>query len=96
MQSTSAYAPMPGNGSLVVNGQIVGVPMGNQFFPSLAMAPFYRGNGQPPPTIPINYGASTGTNGMLNASSPTQGPVFIAVAALIVGILGLRYIHWRK
>jgi len=90
---------MYGNGSMVTNGQIVGVPMLGQFFPALASAPFYSGNGQPPPTIPISYMGS-GRSGMsaspLVPSSPTQGPVWIAIAAIVVGILGLRYVHWRN
>ena len=100
------YTPAPvGNGSLVLNGQIVPVPMSGQFFPSLASAPFYRGNGQPPPTLPLNYmgymGSSSGsdyaTQQMANNPwSPTQSPLIWALGALVVGLLGLRYIHWRK
>lgn len=97
------YTPAPvGNGSMVANGQIVGVPMGLQFFPNLAAAPFYKGSGQPAPTVPINYitGTPGSTGGMsaaaaANPFSFTQSPLIIAILFLIVGILGLRYIHWR-
>jgi hypothetical protein len=96
--SGGAYAPMSGNGSMVTNGQIVGVPMLGQFFPSMASAPFYSGNGQGPPTIPVNYiGNRSGiSSAPLSAMSPTQGPVWITIAAIVIGILGLRYIHWRS
>jgi hypothetical protein len=30
-----------------------------------------------------------------NPFSFVQSPLIIAVAALIIGLLGLRYIHWR-
>jgi hypothetical protein len=96
------YAPSWGNGSLVTNGQIVPVPMMGQFFPSMASAPFYAGNGQPPPTVPINFmsSASGSANGNAPAASSnpfsfTQSPLLISVIALVVGIAGLRYIHWR-
>jgi|SRR6516162_578524 len=97
------YTATPvGNGSLVVNGQIVPVPMMNQFFPPLASAPFYKGSGQPPPTVPLNYmpnasamNSAAGQQAADNPFSFVQSPLIIAVAALIIGLLGLRYIHWR-
>jgi hypothetical protein len=98
------YTPAPvGNGSMVVNGQILPVPMSGQFFPPLASAPFYKGQGQPPPTVPLNY--MQGSSGMNDASAKAaadnpfsfvQSPLVIAVGALVIGLLGLRYIHWRK
>jgi hypothetical protein len=98
------YTPAPvGNGSMVVNGQIVPVPMIGQFFPPLASAPFYKGQGQPPPTVPLNYmpgaAAMNSASSQQAASNPmsfVQSPLIIAVAALVIGLLGLRYIHWRK
>lgn len=94
--------PVTGNGSLVINGQIVPVPMAGQFFPPLASAPFYKGSGQAPPTVPLNYMQGSGmaadasaAKAAANPWSPTQSPVIIAIAALIIGILGLRYVHWR-
>lgn len=97
------YTPAAvGNGSLVVNGQIVGVPMSGQFFPPLASAPFYKGSGQPPPTVPLNYMPNAGSMNDASAQAAgdnpfsfVQSPLIIAVAALIIGLLGLRYIHWR-
>jgi hypothetical protein len=97
------YTPTAvGNGSLVVNGQIVPVPMSGQFFPPLASAPFYKGSGQPPPTVPLNYmpnaqsmNSAAGQQAAANPFSFVQSPLIIAVAALVIGLLGLRYIHWR-
>ena len=102
-----AYTPAQGNGSLVVNGQIVPVPMMGQFLPTMASAPFYKGNGQGPPTVPVSFNGNamgSGAGGMdavanRAASNPwsfTQSPVIIALIFLIVGLLGLRYIHWRR
>lgn len=99
----SFFTPAPvGNGSMVVNGQIVPVPMSGQFFPPLASAPFYKGAGQPPPTVPLNYmqgqGASNDAAASAAADNPfsfVRSPLIIALGALVVGILGLRYVHWR-
>ena len=102
MPGGTSYAPAWGNGSLVTNGQIVPVPMMGQYFPSTASAPFYTGNGQPPPTVPINFLSSASSNSNGNAptaaSDPfsfTQSPLIMAIIFLVVGIAGLRYIHWR-
>lgn len=95
------YSPVAGNGTYVTNGQILQGPMQGAFFPSTAQVPFYKGSGQPPPTVPINYmsGSTSGDNlANLAGSNPwsfTQSPLIIAVAALIIGLVGLRYIHWR-
>lgn len=97
------YVPSSGSGSLTVNGQIVPVPMSGQFFPPLASAPFYKGSGQPPPTVPLNFMQGSGAMSDAGAASAiqnpwsfTKSPVVIALVALVVGILGLRYIHWRR
>lgn len=96
----SSYIPMAGNGSMAVNSQLVNVPMLGQFFPSAAQAPYYRGNGQGPATIPLNYIASTGGDMSANiaANNPwsiTQSPLPILIVALVGGIIWLRVIHWR-
>lgn len=99
--SFAYYSPVPGNGTYVTNGQILPGPMTGAFYPSLAAAPFYKGSGQPPPTIPLSYmgaGSSQDSLASLAGSNPwsfTQSPLIIAVAALIIGLVGLRYIHWR-
>ena len=94
------YSPVNGNGSMVVNGQIVPVPMGGQFFPTMASAPFYKGNGQGPPTVPLNFmGQGSGNQlSQVAGSNPFNfqlSPLLMACIALVVGIFGLRYVHWR-
>lgn len=95
---TPAYG---GNGTLSVNGQIVPMPMSNAYYPNTASAPFYTGSGQGPATIPLSYTSSSSPTSAIAsaaASNPfsfTQSPLVISVAALVIGILGLRYIHWR-
>ncbi len=90
-------------GSMQVNSQIVPVPMSGAFFPALAQAPYYNGSGQPPPTVALSY-MQTGSGGTnqaaadVAASNPfsfVDSPLIIAVLALVIGILGLRYVHWR-
>src|SRR5216684_4953958 len=98
MRGSGYYTPAAvGNGSMVVNGQIITVPMTSAFYPPLASAPFYKGSGQPPPTIPLNYmqgmGASNDAAAASAASNPfsfVQSPLIIAGAALVIGLLGLR------
>lgn len=100
---STAYTPAPiGNGSLVVNGQIIPVPMSTGFFPNLAMAPIYKGNGQGPPTIPINYmntyQGATDTQAQVAGSNPwsfTQSPLIMLIVALVAGYLLLRFVHYR-
>lgn len=95
------WIPNGSNGSMTVNGQIIPAPMSPSYFPELASAPFYRGNGQPPPTVPLNFVSSANMfdqSANAAAADPwniTQSPVIIALAALIIGLLGLRFIHWR-
>lgn len=96
------WVPNGPNGSLTVNGQIIPAPMTSSFYPPLASAPMYQGSGQPPPTVPLNYmpnaqsmnaaGAAAASNDPWNFFT---SPVLIAIGALVVGYLGLRYVHWR-
>lgn len=100
-QGFAYYSPVQGNGTFVTNGQILNGPMQGAFFPSTAQVPFYKGSGQSPPTVPISYmgsGQSGDSLSQLAGNNPwsfTQSPLIIAVAALIIGLVGLRYIHWR-
>lgn len=96
------YIPMTGNGSMAVNSQLVNVPMLGAFFPNTAPAPYYKGSGQPPPTVPINYMsmASSGTDSSANIASAnpwsfTQSPLPILIIALVGGMIWLRMVHWR-
>lgn len=101
--ASTYYQPVGGNGTYAVNSQLLASPMAASFYPGLASAPFYKGNGQGPPTVPINYMMGTSSNSSdqtaaaaaANPFDPTASPLPWALGALIVGILGLRYIHWR-
>lgn len=87
-------------GSLNVNGQLVPVPMSGAFYPSYAEGGVYRGTGQGPATVPLSYmqgdtgGSSVSATAAANPFHPTLSPLWMAVFALIIGMLGLRYIHW--
>jgi hypothetical protein len=39
--------------------------------------------------------SAAGQQAAANPFSFVQSPLIIAVAALVIGLLGLRYIHWR-
>lgn len=93
-------------GSAPVNGQLVPELMGQQIFPGNAFVPYYQGRGAYTPTLPppVSFGGSHDgwTTGITNADeaagdpfNPVKSPVIWAAAALVVGILGLRHIHWR-
>lgn len=90
---------MIGAGTLAVNNQLVPAPMDGAFYPSGFAYPYYKGNGQGPATVPI-MGASNGTDAQASAAAAApfdfaQSPLPWAIIFLIVGIMGLRYIHWR-
>jgi hypothetical protein len=104
MDGVSWFTPAPvGNGSMTVNGGLFPVPMSNAFYPNLASAPMYKGSGQPPPTVPLSYMQGSGSMAqdqttkaaMSSPFSFTQSPLIMAVLALAIGLLGLRYVHWR-
>lgn len=94
-------------GSMVVNGQLVPTLMPGQPFPSQAYVPYYQGKGAPTPTLPppLQIGGShnvwSGGMGLSSneaADDPwniSVSPVIWAILALVVGVLGLRHIHWR-
>lgn len=89
-------------GTLFVNNQIVPAPMTSAYFPSGQQYPYYTGSGQGPATIPLSYMGSGGSATSAQASNAaampfsfTQSPVIWAIIFLVVGVAGLRYIHWR-
>lgn len=101
----------PAYGSSVVNGQLVNNFTWSAMKPSQAAAPYYQGNGAKPRTLmgygmgvtgPAGTGIGGGgyASGAANDASaqpwnPQKSPVPWAIAFLIVGILGLRHVHWR-
>ena len=87
-------------GTLPVNSQLIPAPMASAFYPGAAEMPIYRGSGQAPPTVPLNYMSASGSDAKAIAAasnpwSPIDSPLPWAIGALVVGMLGLRYIHWR-
>lgn len=90
-------------GTLYTNNQIVPAPMTSAYYPDGSQYPYYKGSGQGPATVPLNYMGGAGgnaTNGeAANAAampfSIIHSPVIWAIIFLLVGVAGLRYIHWR-
>lgn len=85
-------------GSLAVNGELVGTPMNSLFMPTNAPGPSFRGGPRQPATIPTGVGAQLGLDGTTGSSgTATRGnTALVAGAAIVIGLLGLRYIHWRR
>lgn len=90
----------PVYGSAVINGQLLPVFDIRQFASGNAQGPrLYGSIPNVPQTIPLVSGNAavggapsiTGASGF--ALTPTLAVVLIIM--LVVGILGLRYIHWR-
>ena len=90
-------------GSRVINGQLVPVFEGSSstMVPP-AVGPTYRGVGnRPPATIPAGITSPAGNGtlpGAAAAAAPfsfTASPVPLLILMFVVGVLGLRYIHWR-
>jgi hypothetical protein len=96
----SVPTPIQGAGTLQANSQLVAVPMSGAFYPGMASAPFYKGSGQAPPTVSMNYlGGSTNNSAAAAAASPfsfATSPLPIAIIGIAIGLIGLRYVHWRS
>lgn len=96
-----ANAYEPSFGSLTVNGQLVPVFQGMQFASGNAQGPrLYASLPNVPQTIPLTPGnAAVGGAPPISASNVGLGitpTVGIALAImLVIGVAGLRYIHWR-
>ena len=101
----------PAYGSSVVNGQLVTNYTWSAMKPSQAAAPYWQGNGVKPRTLmgfgmgsTGQAGAGIGGGGSMVSDggsagampwSPRYSPVPWAIAFILIGILGLRHIHWR-
>ena len=97
-------------GSQPVNGQLVPELTNTQIYPSQAYVPYMQGRGAFTPTLPPPvsffsggynpYTTGLDTSGAANEAAadpfnPVKSPVIWALGFLIVGILGLRFVHWR-
>lgn len=85
-------------GSMGVNDQLIAVPTYRQLRPPVTMAPNYAGRGAVPPTLPGGVSNSGSSNAVAAAANPFDlklSPVIWMIGFLFLGILGLRYVHWR-
>lgn len=95
-------------GSIGVNDQLLSTPMASWFLPGNAVGPIMRGTGNTyPATIPAGisgsgaYSVADGSgseNATAAGSNPwsfAQSPVIMLIAALLVAVLGLHFIHYR-
>lgn len=94
----SNYMPLS-YGTAGINDQQFSVLMNTGLRPGPfsmnTLSPFYEGSGSRPLTLPMSSGFS---NGQIAASAPlsgTQSPVLWLVGILVLGFLGIRYIHWK-
>lgn len=94
-------------GSTVINGQLISVSPMEAYAPA-TLSPTYipayvtsggisaspmSGQGAVASTGPITSAAHAPVAG--SAWSLTQSPVILAVLFLIIGMAGLRYLHWK-
>lgn len=85
-------------GSRVVNGQLVPVLEWQALASGNAVGPAFGGGPASPATIPPN-GSTGRPAAAAAASNPFNfrlSPVPILLIMLVVGVLGLRYVHWRS
>jgi hypothetical protein len=97
-------------GSQPINGQLVPEYTSTAMFPSPAYVPYYAGKGAATPTLPppVQFhgnGSDPWTSGLdmsgavsqaaADPFNPVKSPVIWAIVFLVVGILGLRHVHWR-
>ena len=103
MQSNAGYTlGFATSGTSLINGGLRQVVQRSVINPPAAMMPLYQGNGAMAPTLPLPLGyGGTGINtaaagaASANPFSPKHSPLPWLIGMLVVGILGLRYIHWR-
>lgn len=107
--SLGQYIGLGPGGSVGINDQLtLGFPA-QAFFPGQAQAPTFNGGLKTPPTLAYPTGLSQVGYpvGMLNDPSgavaaasaapfsPVHSPVLWAIAFILIGIIGLRHIHFR-
>lgn len=91
-------------GSRSVNGQLIPVIEWAALASGNAVGPQFGGGPASPATIPPNGSGGGMRNSMasVNGSAAAQpfsfknSPVPLLIIMLIVGMLGLRYVHWRR
>ena len=83
-------------GSRVVNGQLVPVLEWQALASGNAVGPAWGGGPASPATIPPNAGNTAGASVGGNPFSFRHSPLPLFLIMLVVGVLGLRYVHWRS
>ena len=91
--------------SAPINDQLIPVFEGQGIWGLNQVGPVFHGNGQrPPQSIPTGITSSpmlapsaTPATSFVNTTTTGNATMLFVVAAamLIIGLLGLRYIHWR-
>lgn len=87
-----------GYGTMGVNDQLIPVLTYRGLRPPITAAPNYMGRGAVPPTLPGGVSNAGSSNAVAAAANPFDirlSPVIWMVGFLFLGILGLRYVHWR-
>lgn len=88
-----------------INDQLIPVFEATGLFGLNAVGPIFHGNGQrPPQSIPTGISSppmaasATPATAFTSPSSTGMGTGLLVVAAamFVIGLLGLRYIHWRR
>lgn len=96
MSVTYASAP--------INDQLIPVFEGSGLWGMTQVGPVFHGNGQRPPqsiptgiTSPPMAASATPSTSFVNPTTTGNSTMLLVIAGvmLIVGLLGLRYIHWR-
>ena len=86
--------------SEVVNGQLVQVMEGAWRASGNAVGPLYRGGAATPATIPRAQSAGANSANAQAAGAapwdPRVSPLPLLVVMLVLGLVGLRYIHWNR
>ena len=87
--------------SKIVNGQLIPVFELQALTSGNAVGPIYNGGAASPATVPPNAstgGKAAGAGGTAAASpfSLRNSAVPFLLIMLIVGVLGLRYVHWGR
>lgn len=95
-------------GSIGVNDQLLSTPMASWFLPGNSVGPILKGTGNTyPATIPAGIsgsgaysvadgsGSENATRAGSNPWSFVHSPVIMLVAALLVAVLGLHFIHYK-
>jgi hypothetical protein len=87
-------------GNAAVNGNLIPNLTPGEFFPSQAYVPYYAGAGAPTPTLPPTVTLGGPSSGMVtsspNVSNAASVPWYVVLAALLIGVLGIRHFSYRE